>query len=77
MITKKEAKRKIIPGWNIKCNLCGDYGANWITRTPSAKPRFGCLALCHKHEKEYLDEEDRHRKEIARLSVINFEQDIE
>jgi hypothetical protein len=73
MISREEAKSKILMGWNIRCNLCGDYGADWV---PNARPGWGSLALCPTHKKEYDAEIRRHGDELLRIGKINFEQDI-
>ena len=73
-MTKEEARNKNLIGWNLKCNLCGEYPATW-NESSNSRPGWGFLALCEKHMKEYDDEEDRHRKEMYRLRKINFEQD--
>ena len=67
----KEARKKCLPGWNLRCNLCGEYPANWI---PNERPGVGCLALCPKHEAELKAENERHRIAINKLRVINYEQ---
>lgn len=72
MITKGEAKKRSIQGWNIRCNLCGNYGASWIY---GARPGWGALALCPEHEKEYKEMIERHKKEIRKFTNANFEQD--
>lgn len=74
MRTKEEARKLHLPGWNIRCNLCGDYGADWI---PNERPGWGSLCLCDRHKQELNDERRRHNAEMRRLRTINFEQDIE
>lgn len=70
-MTKEEARAQGLQGWNIRCNLCGEYPAGWIT---AARPGWGDLALCPDHAVEYKDEVMRHDREIRRLRTINFEQ---
>jgi hypothetical protein len=72
VLSKEQAREQALPGWNIRCNLCGSYGASWLMK---ARPGWGALALCPTHREEYLAELARHDKAIATLSVINFEQD--
>ena len=68
---KVEAREKYVLGWNIRCNLCGTYGAEWIR---GERPGWGALALCPAHKAELLRERYRHGKEMKRLRTINFEQ---
>ena len=72
MLTKKEARERCLLGWNLRCNLCGSYGALWINE---ARPGWGALALCPEHKQEWHDEQIRHSKEVSRLRTINFEQE--
>jgi hypothetical protein len=62
-----------ISGWNIRCNLCGAFGASWII---NARPGWGSLALCPSHKEAYEAEMSRHRGVISTLSQINFEQPV-
>ena len=57
---------------NLRCNLCGSYGAEWLL---GERPHWGALALCPKHKAELIAEKDRHEKEMKKLRTINFEQD--
>ncbi len=75
MLTREQARELCVRGWNIRCNLCGSYGANWIHRTPCARPGWGSLSLCPEHEAEYIAEETRHAAEMRRLRTINYEQE--
>jgi hypothetical protein len=61
-------------GWNVRCNLCGSYGASWLD--PWSRPGWGCLCLCEVHKAEWEAEMSRHSIEISRLRTINFEQDV-
>lgn len=72
-LSKEEAKAKGVLGWNIRCNLCGSYGAEWVR---GERPGWGSLALCPKCKAELIAEKDRHAKEMSRLRTINFEQGI-
>jgi hypothetical protein len=72
MISLKEAKSRCLPGWNIRCNLCGSYGAEWHL---GERLGWGALALCPEHSKELCEEYRRHRYKLSRLRTINFEQD--
>jgi len=67
----EEARKKCLPGWNLRCNLCGEHPASWI---PNARPGWGSLALCDKHREYYESELNRHRLELKRLRKINYEQ---
>lgn len=71
-MNKEEAKSKCLPGWNIRCNLCGSYPAEWVR---GERPGWGSLALCPQHKAELIAEKDRHANEMKRLRTINFEQD--
>jgi len=71
-MTRDEAKAKGLPGWNLRCNYCGEYPADWFE---SERPGWGALALCAKHGDELKKEQARHAKEMDRLRTINFEQE--
>ena len=73
MRTREQAKKMELSGYNIRCNLCGNYGADWISEQ---RPNWGCLALCEVHKNELQNEIKRHNNEMSRLRTINFEQDI-
>lgn len=66
-----EAKSLHLPGWNLRCNFCGEHPAKWIG---NERPGWGSLCLCDKHAKELSVEKERHEKEMRRLRTINFEQ---
>ena len=72
IMDKEEAKAMAVRGWNLRCNVCGSYGAEWIH---GERPGWGALALCPKHKAELIAEKNRHAKEMNRLRSINFEQD--
>lgn len=59
-------------GWNLRCNLCGGYGATWIH---GMRPGWGALALCYPHKSELEALQRHHADELAALTKINFEQD--
>ena len=67
----EEAKKACLPGWNLRCNLCGAHPAEWIR---NERPGWGSLALCPKHAEKLRNEKYRHEKEMKRLRTINFEQ---
>lgn len=71
-MNKEEAKLKCVCGWNLRCNLCGSYGAEWVR---GERPNWGSLALCSIHKAELIAEKNRHADEMNRLRIINFEQD--
>jgi hypothetical protein len=60
-------------GWNLRCNRCGGYGADWI---PKMRPGWGSLALCAPHAAELTAEQNRHALALRDLTVVRFEQDI-
>ena len=66
-----EARALHLPGWNLRCNLCGEHPADWI---PDQRPGWGALALCDQHKAELASELTRHSEEMKRLRTINFEQ---
>ena len=67
----REAALSARLGWNIRCNLCGTFGAEWIA---DARPGWGSLCLCPQHKEELIAESRRHEDEMRRLRKINFEQ---
>lgn len=70
-MTLEEALSPSVPGWNMRCNLCGEHPANWIA---NQRPGWGSLALCPTHEAELRAELARHNQALQRLRKINFEQ---
>lgn len=72
MLTRSQARDLCLPGWNLRCNRCGSYGARWIA---GERPGWGSLALCPDHEAELEAEHDRHREALAVLRGVRFEQD--
>jgi hypothetical protein len=73
VLTKENARKRKIPGWNIRCNYCGSYGAEWIS---NERLGWGSLALCPYHEEMFLAEQSRHKEFMKKIQTINFEQDI-
>jgi hypothetical protein len=71
--TKEEARARCLPGWNLRCNYCGVYGAEW-TRD-SGRPGWGSLALCPLHMRLYRAEIRRHADAMADFAEVRFEQD--
>jgi len=65
-----EAAEKELNGWNLCCNVCGIFGAEWIA---NARPGWGSLALCPEHKKSWEDEQERHRLFLTSFKVA-FEQ---
>lgn len=70
--TVDDAKAACVSGWNLRCNRCGGYGANWI---PGMRPGWGALALCRPHQAELTAEERRHADAMRELTAVRFEQD--
>lgn len=60
------------PGWNLRCNRCGLYGALWYS---GERPGWGSLALCDPHADELYAEHQRHREALAELRAVNYEQE--
>lgn len=71
-ITRDEARERRLPGWNLRCNRCGNYGAKWL---PGMRPGWGALALCPSDEAELWAEEERHQRAMRELTAVRFEQD--
>lgn len=70
--TAEEAAAAGRMGHNLRCNRCGGYGASWI---PGMRPGWGALALCYPHKGELVAEENRHAREMRKLTAVKFEQD--
>lgn len=70
--TLEQANELCLPGWNLRCNRCGSYGADWM---PNERPGWGCLALCPPHKRELVDEHVRHKLALEVLRRVDFEQD--
>lgn len=73
--TLDEARERCLPGWNVRCNRCGNYGADWIA---NERPGWGWgnLALCPPHAGELAREHARHAAALRTLRAVNFEQDL-
>lgn len=71
--TADQARDAGVCGWNLRCNLCGTYGATWI---PNQRPGWGDLALCPTHENDLTAELRRHKDAMTELRHINYEQDL-
>ncbi|HTF53636.1 MAG TPA: hypothetical protein VK735_39840 [Pseudonocardia sp.] len=73
-VTMEQAKKGGLWGWNVRCNRCGSYGAEWLD---GERPGRGALALCAPHKLELRAERERHAKRIAELRAVKYEQDEE
>jgi hypothetical protein len=60
-----------LSGWNLRCNRCGRWGADWVD---GQRPGWGALALCDPHAVELADELRRHERALAELRRVVFEQ---
>jgi hypothetical protein len=67
-----------VTGWNVRCNVCGAFGALW-RRDPETRTATGDLAACVKCYGAIKKEIERHRKEVERhvaeiqaLAVVRF-----
>lgn len=69
--TAEAAREAHAHGWNLRCNLCGTFGAGWV---PGQRPGWGALAMCPTHRQDLDDELRRHEYAIGELRRINFEQ---
>lgn len=66
-----EAREDARHGWNLRCNVCGNFGANWL---PELRPGWGCLAACPEHQAAIEVEQKRHAEAMKKLTAVNFEQ---
>lgn len=73
-LTVEEALDFGLLGWNIRCNRCGSYGAQWL---PGQRPGWGALALCPPHRDELHAEVRRHEGALRALRAVAFEQEPE
>jgi|1185.fasta_scaffold873829_2 hypothetical protein len=62
-----------MPGWNLRCNRCGTFGADWV---PNERPGWGSLALCSADAAELAAEHRRHWRALADLRSVNYEQPV-
>ena len=69
--TVDEARAACLPGWNLRCNRCGTYGASWLVEE---RPGWGALALCPPHADELRAEYARHEEALRVLREVKFEQ---
>lgn len=65
-------------GWNLCCNVCGTFGASW-RKDPEVRTATGDLAACprcyaaiRRELDRFRKEQDRHRNEMAALTVVRF-----
>lgn len=70
-LTMEEALDFGLMGWNLRCTLCGSFGAEWVRGLREAS---GSLAFCPGHRDEWRIEQNRHSAEVTRLSAPNFTQ---
>lgn len=73
MISKEEAKKRSLPGWNIRCNVCGNYGAKWVNVGKNS--RACTRALCPQHEKEFNEMIYRYGEDMKKFIKVQFEQE--
>jgi len=69
---RDEALALGLSGWDLRCNRCGSYGAEWL---PRERPGWGSLAACPTHAAEIREEHERHDSTMRELRKINFHQD--
>lgn len=75
--TEGEARTAGLPGWNIRCNRCGTFGATWTDNAVrTERPGWGALALCPPHKRELEEEHERHAAALRRLREVNYEQPL-
>lgn len=76
-ISKEEAKKLRLDGWNIRCNYCGNYGAKWMHTIMGAPARreWGALALCPEHYKKIQEAVKALQDTLSTYRKINFEQE--
>lgn len=68
----QEAAEAHLTGWNLRCNVCGLYGATWV---PKMRPGWGALALCEPHAQQLRNLQRRHKDELDELTTVKYEQD--
>lgn len=66
-----EAREDVRQGWNLRCNVCGVFGASWL---PELRPGWGCLAACPEHQAAIDAEQKRHAEAMKKLTTVSFEQ---
>jgi hypothetical protein len=74
ILAEKEAREGLVFGWNLRCNVCGSYGATWQDRVldKPARPKWGALALCPFHKKRLNDTVLEFQAELSQMQVVNF-----
>lgn len=60
-------------GWNLRCNVCGDFGASWME---GKRPGYGSLAVCPDCQRAVEAEESRHQSAMACLTRVQYEQPL-
>jgi hypothetical protein len=70
-LTVEEALDFGLHGWNLRCNRCGSYGAEWMS---DQRPGWGALAVCPPHRDELRAELRRHHEALQGLREVNFHQ---
>ena len=76
-LSRDEARARGLPGWNIRCNPCGSYGAEWVSRIDgaAARPGWGCLALCPPCAEALRVGTARHEAAVREMRTVRFEQE--
>lgn len=72
-LTQDDARVAGVPGCNLRCNVCGTYGATWM---PGERPgwRYGNLAACPTDKVAFEAEYRRRATALAELREVRFEQ---
>jgi hypothetical protein len=70
--TLDEARAACLPGWNLRCNRCGSFGATWLE---GERPGWGALALCPPHGADLKAEHVRHASALLLLREVSYEQE--
>lgn len=76
ILTESGARNILAYGHNIRCNCCGSYGAQWVSKINGevARPGWGALALCPYHARQVEQIVNEYNDKLAAIRKINFEQ---
>lgn len=73
-LTEDDARAANAHGHNLRCNVCGTYGATWTAGME--RPGWGCLAVCPTDKTALEAEHRRHVSALSDLRRVRFEQPI-
>ena len=73
-----QALQRDVQGWNVRCNVCGDFGAIWRD-DPEVQAAVGHFAACRecygkvrKEIERHRQETDRHRAAMQQITLVSF-----